>query len=97
MYATSRTVRNSAVSEFEFLCVAERAGSLVYSAMPNGRAPATDFLLTSIDRTSATFENPSHDYPKKIRYALGADGTLEATISGAAGQRSTTFVFKKQS
>ncbi len=95
MFATSRTVRNSAVAEFEFLCIAERDGSLVYSAMPNGRAPAVDFTLTAVDATSATFENPAHDFPKKIRYALKPDGALEATISGAPGQRSTTFVFTR--
>ena len=98
MLATSRTVGNttSAVTAFEFLCIAERAGSLVYTAMPNGRSPATDFMLTAIDEASATFENPAHDYPKKIRYAVKPDGTLEATISGTPAQRTTTFTFKKQ-
>ena len=96
MLAISRTVRNAAVSAFEFLCIAERGGGLVYTAMPNGRAPATDFTLTAIDDTSATFENPSHDFPKMIRYAVRPDGTLEATISGGAGQKPTTFTFKKQ-
>jgi hypothetical protein len=92
----SRTVRNSSVSAFEFLCIAERAGGLVYTAMPNGRTPATDFTLTAIDDSSATFENPSHDFPKMIRYAVRPDGTLEATISGAAGSKPTVFTFKKQ-
>jgi hypothetical protein len=96
MLAVSRTVRNNSVSAFEFLCIAERAGGLVYTAMPNGRAPATDFTLTAIDDASATFENPSHDFPKMIRYALRPDGTLEATISAGAGSKPTTFTFKKQ-
>jgi len=97
MLAVSRTMRNNSVSAFEFLCIAERGGGLVYTAMPNGRTPATDFTLTAIDDSSATFENPSHDFPKMIRYALKPDGTLEATISGGAGQKPTTFTFKKQS
>jgi hypothetical protein len=96
MLAVSRTVRNGAVSEFEFLCIAERAGGLVYTAMPNGRTPATDFTLTAIEDRSATFENPSHDFPKMIRYALRPDGMLEATISGSAGQKPAVFTFKKQ-
>ena len=96
MLAVSRTVRNGSVSAFEFLCIAERGGGLVYTAMPNGRSPATDFTLTAIDDTSATFENPSHDFPKMIRYAVRPDGTLEATISGGSGSKPTTFVFKKQ-
>src|SRR5688572_5864887 len=96
MLGISRTSRNPSVTAFEFLCIAERHGGLVYTAMPNARTPATDFQLTAIDDTSATFENPSHDFPKKIRYALRPDGALEAVISGAATQKPVTFVFKKQ-
>jgi hypothetical protein len=95
MLALSRTVRGTTMSAFEFLCIAERHGGLVYTAMPNARTPATDFTMTAFDATSATFENPSHDFPKKIRYVKTADG-MEATISGDAGQRATTFTFKKQ-
>lgn len=83
------------MSEFEFLCISERDGTLVYTAMPNAAAP-TDFTLTRIDAESATFENPAHDFPKMVRYAKRSDGSLEATISGGANQKPTTFVFKKQ-
>lgn len=96
MLAISRTTRNSTMmSAFEFLCIAERGGSLVYTAMPNAGAP-TDFLLTAVDVTGATFENPGHDFPKKIRYAKRADGGLDATISGAATSKPTTFSFKRR-
>ena len=98
MHAVSRTLSGggTSISAFEFLCIAERFGGLVYTAMPNARTPATDFFLTAIDASSATFENPAHDFPKKIRYALRPDGTLEAVVSGAEGQRSFTLTFKKQ-
>ena len=52
------------MSAFEFLCIVERDGGLVYQAMPNGRSPATDFTLTTIDADNAIFENPAHDYPE---------------------------------
>jgi hypothetical protein len=97
MMAVARSLRNGLMSSFEFLCIVERDGGLVYQAMPNGRQPATDFTLTGIDSTSATFENPDHDFPKMIRYTRRPDGTLEAVVSGAAGQRPQTFVFKRQS
>lgn len=96
MLALSRTLRGPLMSEFEFLCIVERDGGLVYVAMPNGRQPPTDFVLTAIDADGATFENPAHDFPKMIRYAKKADGALEATISGEAGQKPITFSFKKQ-
>jgi hypothetical protein len=96
MHAVSRTMRGTSLSAFEFLCIAEQHGGLVYTAMPNARTPATDFYLTAIDATSATFENPLHDFPKSIRYVLKPDGSLDAIISGEAGKRSTTLTFKKQ-
>jgi hypothetical protein len=96
MLAVSRTLRDGFMSGFEFLCIVERDGGLVYSAMPNGRMPATDFTLTRIDAESATFENPAHDFPKMIRYTRRPDGSLEAVISGEGGQKPQTFLFKRQ-
>ena len=95
MLATARTLRGTAMTGFEFLCIAERNGGLVYTALPNARTPATDFTLTTITADSATFENPGHDYPKLIRYSRRADGTLETTIGGDAKQRTETVVLKK--
>src|SRR5512134_3412708 len=90
MIATSRTLRGTDVmTEFEFLCISERDGTLVYTAMPNA-GPATDFTLTKIDPDSATFENPTHDYPKLIRYAKRADGGMDATIQGGPTSKPTT-------
>jgi hypothetical protein len=96
MMAISRTLRDNAMSAFEFLCIVERDGGLVYQAMPNGRSPATDFTLTKLERETAVFENPAHDFPKMIRYRLLADGSLEATVSGAAGSKPQTFLFKRR-
>lgn len=96
MLALSRTLRNTSMLAFEFLCIAERDGSLVYTAMPNGRTPPTHFVLTSITADAATFENPSHDYPKMIRYAKKPDGSLETTIAGEGGQRAQSVVLKRQ-
>jgi uncharacterized protein DUF6265 len=96
MLGVSRTIRDGLQSAFEFLCIVERDGGLVYQAMPNGRSPATDFTLTKIDENGATFENPSHDFPKMIRYTRKEDGSLEAVISGAAGSKPVTFLFKRQ-
>ena len=96
MIATSRTLRGTDVmTAFEFLCISERDGTLVYTAMPNA-GPATDFTLTKIDPDSATFENPTHNFPKMIRYSKRADGGLDATISGGPSSKPTTFSFKRK-
>jgi hypothetical protein len=96
MIGVGRTIRGPNMSAYEFLCIAERDGSLVYNAMPNGRTPATEFVLTNVTPNSATFENPAHDYPKVIKYTRRGDGSLETAISGATGQRTVTVVLKKQ-
>ena len=93
MLAVSRTLKGDRMVAFEFLRIIERDGTLVYVAQPNGRPP-TEFTLTSITSDSATFENPSHDFPKMIRYTRRADGTLEARVSDG-GQKAETFLFKK--
>jgi hypothetical protein len=96
MLAISRTIRAGVMNAFEFLCIVEREGGLVYVAMPNGRQPATDFVLTKIEGESLTFENPAHDFPKMIRYTRRPDGSLEAVISGDAKRKPISYVFKKQ-
>lgn len=96
MLAVARSLRNGIMTSFEFLCIAERSGGLVYQAMPNGRQPATEFTLTRIEPNSLTFENPAHDFPKMIKYTLAADGTLEAVVSGTAKQKPLTFRFRRQ-
>ena len=97
MIAVARTLRGTALASFEFLCIAERAGSLAYIAMPDARMPATYFHLTALTDSSATFENPAHDYPKLIRYTLTADGGLQTTIAGANGERPRSVQLKRAS
>jgi hypothetical protein len=96
MLATARTLRSGVMRDFEFLCIVERRGGLVYQAMPSGRQPATDFVLTKIEGNSVTFENEQNSFPKMIRYTLTSDRTLEAVISGTEKQKPQTFRFKKQ-
>ncbi len=95
MMGTSRSTRGSAMVEFEYLCIAQRAGGLVYTAMPNGGG-MTDFLSTKVTADSVTFENPDHDFPRSIVYTKNADGGVDVVVSGAPGQRALTYSFKKK-
>ena len=95
MLAVSRTLAGNRMAEFEFLRIVERDGGLVYMAQPSGRPP-TDFVATQVTATSVRFENPQHDFPKMIRYEKRADGTLQAAISGAGGQREMSWVFTRR-
>lgn len=96
MLGIGRTLRGTTMASFEFLCIVEREGSLVYTAMPNARTPATDFVLTAVTPDSATFENPANSYPKMIRYTRMPDGSLQTTISAGGEVRAQSVVLKKQ-
>ena len=50
-------------------------------ASPSKQAQ-TEFKLTSLKGGEAIFENPEHDFPKKIVYARQPDGSLLAAIEG---------------
>jgi hypothetical protein len=67
----------------------------VYIAQPNG-GTATEFVLTELGATRAVFENPRHDYPKRIAYELSGEGELSATIGFTKGGTPRRFEFKKE-
>ena len=95
MLGVSRTVSRDKMSAFEFLRIYERDGGLVYAAQPNG-TPATEFILTELADGKAVFDNPRHDYPKRITYELGPDGGLRATIGFMRGGTPRNFDYRKE-
>ena len=100
MLATSRTVNiKGKMNAFEYLRIVERDGGLVYIAQPGGRPP-TEFVLTELvnkDGTKrAVFDNPRHDFPRRIAYEFSADGRLTATIGQIKGGTPTRFEFKRE-
>lgn len=95
MLAVSRTVSRGKMSAFEYLRIVERDGGLVYIAQPGGAAP-TEFVLTELTATRAVFDNPRHDYPKRIVYDLSAEGVFSATIGFTKGGTPRRFEFKRE-
>jgi hypothetical protein len=93
--AVSRTVANGRTSEWEFLIIREGAAALEYVAKPS-RQPEATFTSTTVSPTELVFENPAHDFPKKISYKRDGD-TLLASIEGPMnGQtRRIDFPYKK--
>lgn len=93
MLGLSRTLREGRMAEFEYLRIVERADGIFYIAQPGGR-PATEFKLTKFDGSAAVFENPQHDFPKRIIYRKNADGSLTASIDAGEGTKGPSFSFK---
>ena len=80
---------------FEFLRVVERDGGLVYIAQPGGAAP-TEFVLNELGPKRAVFDNPRHDFPKRIVYELSGKGELTATIGFMKGGTPRKFEFSRE-
>jgi hypothetical protein len=96
MLAVSRTVNTKGrMVAFEYLRIVERDSGLVYVAQPGGGKP-TEFVLTEVSATRAVFDNPRHDYPKRIVYELSADGALSATIGYTKGGTPRRFEFQRE-
>ena len=95
MLGHSRSGSGDAVREFELLRLqAGPDGVPAYLAQPGGR-PATAFRLTARDGSSATFDNPQHDFPQRIRYLRTGD-TMVATISRLDGSNAMSWTFRRR-
>lgn len=96
MLGYSRSGRGERTREFEFLRIQAGAdGVLTYYAQPGGRPPV-GFRLVAHDSTSATFENPQHDFPQRIRYERVGDVTIYATISKLDGSNGMRWQYRRQ-
>lgn len=95
MLGYSRSGEGEALREFEFLRLqAGEDGAVAYMASPTGRPPVA-FRLTQSDGSSATFENPAHDFPQRIRYRRQGDDMV-ATISTIDGGNAMSWTYRRR-
>ncbi|HKG47847.1 MAG TPA: DUF6265 family protein [Pyrinomonadaceae bacterium] len=95
MLGMSRTVAGEKMVEFEYLRIEQRADGVYYVAHPQARCPATDFKLTRASATEAVFENPQHDFPKRIIYRKSGNDELTASVDGGEGTKARTFAYRR--
>lgn len=95
MLGMSRTVAGDKTVEFEYLRIEQRTDGIYYVAHPRARCPGTDFKLTRASATEVVFENPQHDFPKRIIYRKSGDDSLTASIDGGEGTRAMSFAYRK--
>lgn len=94
MLGMSRTLHGDRLREFEFLRIQTGAdGAPAYLAQPGGQPPVA-FRLTAHDATSATFDNPQHDFPQRIVYRRRGD-TMVATISALDGSNAMSWTYRR--
>jgi hypothetical protein len=85
MLGTSRFMRGGRAVQHEFSRITADSAGIVLLPFPNGRPSEHGFRLTKLEGESALFEAPEHDFPKRIRYSRGEDGSLSARIDGGEG------------
>ena len=95
MMGMSRTVAGEKTVEFEYLRIEQRADGIYYVAHPKARCPGTDFKLTRASANEAVFENPQHDFPKRIIYRKGADDSLTASVDGGEGTKTISYAYRR--
>lgn len=93
MLGLSRTVAGGRTVEYEFLLLREDAdGGLSYIAKPSRQAEAA-FKLIKVTGTELVFENPTHDFPRRILYTLKSATNLVAAIEGTKNGQSRRIEF----
>jgi hypothetical protein len=92
LMGTSHTVKGGVLTAFEFLRVVMKAGVPVYVAQPQG-APPTEFAATAQSAAEVTFENPAHDFPKRVGYRRVDATHLTAWIDGGTSGKGPRIEF----
>lgn len=95
MMGVSRTTVGDKTTEWEFLIIRQSEKGLEYVAKPS-RQPEAIFTAARAAANEVVFENPAHDFPKRISYKRDGDA-LTASIEGPMnGQtRRIDFPYKK--
>lgn len=93
MIGMSRSVAGNKLVSSESLRIEQRGEAIFYVAIVNGRCPATDFKLTHLSAQEAIFENPDHDFPKRVIYRKKSAQEMTASVDGGEGTKSQVYVF----
>ena len=94
MLSMSRTVRSGRVTALEFVTLRIADGKILYEAKPSDQAPAS-FTATTATAERVVFENPAHDYPKRITYERKGADAISAWIDDGTGVRRVEYPFQR--
>ena len=94
MLGMSRTVRGGTTTAMEFVTLRIVDGRIVYEANPSGQAPVS-FAATTATADRVVFENPAHDYPRRITYERKANDAISAWIDDGSGSRRVQYPFQR--
>lgn len=81
MQSVGRTMRDGQFLEGEMVLMRVDGEKLIYEASPTGQA-RTRFTSSTISDSLLVFENPMHDFPKKVGYRKAGADSLQAWVEG---------------
>lgn len=88
------TRADAAVVDGEDLRLVAMLDAVFYVATVEHNSYPVAFRMTVCDASRLVFENPTHDFPRRLEYALQPDGRLEVTVSDGA-ERSFKLQFRR--
>jgi hypothetical protein len=89
MLGMSRTITKRGM-EYEFMRIELTPTTERYVAMPSNQRE-TSFERTEVGALSVTFANPSHDFPKRIRYWREGERLFARIDGGTDSSKSRNF------
>ena len=92
LLGTSRTSRNDSIVEFEQIRIETRRDGIFYVASPSRQA-TTEFKASLVLDSAVAFENPEHDFPKKIMYRKAGADSIVASIEGPRGGQTRRIAY----
>ena len=82
MVGMSRNTDTGFNASFEFLRILQdKKGAVLYIAMPSAKKE-TVFTMTYYKNREVWFENPAHDFPRKIIYRMNSPGEITVILDG---------------
>ena len=96
LLGSSLTGKGGKAGMFEFMRIStgDELGEILFWASPGGKA-AVPFRMVERGKQEVVFENPSNDYPTRIRYRREGD-VLKATISGPGGANAQSWTYRRR-
>ena len=92
LMGVGRTVAGGKTVEYEFLQIRDLPDGLTYIAKPSGQ-PEASFKLLSRTADEVVFENPTHDFPQRVRYRRAGPDALHARVEGTMNGQSRGMDF----
>ena len=96
MLGMARTVRAGRAVALEWTTIRMIDGRIVYLAQPDGQTPTT-FTATAVAADRAVFENPTHDYPRRVTYQHQGQDAIIASIDDGRGGRRVEYPYRRTS